>query len=101
MILEYIKNFYGIECRINQRVVFSGNCSLNGEGGIIVKDCGNYAGVNFDKDKPSRVSRVHPNELTYGEISKPRKKTAGQKRYQEYLNADYFDGSFSEWLGID
>lgn len=39
--------------------------------------------------------------MQYLDLGTVRKMTVGQKRYQEYRNADWFDGTFAEWLGVD
>jgi hypothetical protein len=91
---DYINKTYGVNACIGRRVI------VYSEPGTIIKDCGHYLGVNFDNRKPGHVSRCHPtSEVVYlDEIRKPRKMTAGQRRYQEYLEADGY-GSFSEWIG--
>ena len=51
---EYINNTYNVPACIGRRVV------VNGKPGIIVKDKGNYIGVNFDEDKHGVVKCCHP-----------------------------------------
>lgn len=91
---DYINKTYGVNACIGRRVI------VYGEPGTIIKDCGNHLGVNFDNRKPGHVSRCHPtSEVQYlDEFRAPRKMTAGQRRYQEYLDADSGQ-SFSEWIG--
>jgi hypothetical protein len=87
---EYVKEFYGVPADIGRRVI------VNGEPGIIAKDCGNYIGVNFDKDKPGVISNCHPAwEVQYLEMGKIRKMTRSQERYQRWL--EYGD-SFDEFI---
>lgn len=92
---DYINKTYGVNARIGLRVV------VYGKPGTIVEDCGCHLGVNFDNQKPGQVSRCHPtSEVVYSdEIVKPRKPTASQRRYQEYLRDDS-GYSFKAWLGI-
>ena len=91
---DYINKTYGVNACIGRRVI------VYGKPGTIIKDCGHYLGVNFDNEKPGQIGRCHPtSEVQYlDEIVKPRKITAGQRRYQEYLDADSGQ-SFSEWIG--
>ena len=91
---DYINKTYGVNACIGRRVI------VYGDPGTIIKDCGHHLGVNFDNRKPGHVSRCHPtSEVQYlDEIVKPRKMTASQRRYQEYLDADSGQ-SFSEWIG--
>ncbi len=98
MNFEYIKEYYKVPACIGRRVI------MNGNPGIIVKDMGNYIGVNFDSDKPNKISPCHPTwKMEYGEIGKIRKMSRSQKRYQEYLNSTYYEAgdSFARFLGID
>jgi len=96
MEFTYIKKTYNVPACTGRRV------KVYGKPGTIVKDCGHHLGVNFDEDKPSRVSRAHPVDgveyLT--EIVKPRKVGRSAKRYQEWLNADT-GHSFANWIGAD
>lgn len=91
---DYINKTYGVNACIGRRVI------VYGELGTIIKDCGHHLGVNFDNRKPGHVSRCHPtSQVEYlDEFRAPRKMTAGQRRYQEYLDADSGQ-SFSEWIG--
>jgi len=96
MPFEWINQNYGVKAEIGLRVI------VDGKPGIIAKDCGNYLGVNFDEDKPGVIRNCHPTwKVEYLEMGKIRPMTAGQKRYQEFLNADWFDGNFAQWLGVD
>ena len=92
---EYVRNYYGVPAEIGRRVV------VQGKPGIIAADRGNYIGVNFDSDKPGDILNAHPtSDVQYLEMGKIREMTRSQRRYREYLNADWYEGSFAEWLGI-
>jgi len=93
---DYVRNYYKVPAEIGRRI------SWRGRGGIISEDRGNYIGVTFDDEKPGTVHNLHPQTdgLEYLKMGVVRKTTAGQERYQKYLAADYFDGTFAEWLGI-
>lgn len=92
---DYINKHYGVNACVGRRVI------ADGEPGIIVGASGAYIVVNLDKHKPKVMGNYHPTwHMEYLEMSKVRPLTAGQKRYQKYLNADV-DGTFAEWLGVD
>lgn len=90
---EYINNYYNVNAELGRKVV------VDGEPGVIAKDCGHYIGINFDKDKPGVISNCHPTwRVEYGEVGKIRKPTASQRRYQRYIDvSDCFD-SFKHFL---
>ncbi|UAL42166.1 hypothetical protein K8B83_14920 [Shewanella inventionis] len=90
---EYINTYYNVNAELGRKVV------VDGEPGVIAKDCGHYIGVNFDKHKPGDISNCHPTwRVEYGAICKIRKPTASQRRYQRYLErGDCFD-SFKHFL---
>jgi hypothetical protein len=96
MSCEYVKEHYGVPAEIGRRVLWKER------GGIISEDRGHYIGVTFDDEKPGSVSNMHPTTegLEYLGMGEVRRMTASQKRYQEFLNADWFNGTFSEWIGI-
>ena len=97
MDFEYIKSTYKVPACINRLVV------VDGKPGIIVKDCGNYIGVNFDHDKPGFISNCHPTwKVEYKGMGEPRKMTRSQRRYKDYLNSVYYEAgdSFALFLGI-
>ena len=95
MSFEYINKSYGVNACIGRRVI------VDGEPGVIVGTNSAHLKVNFDHLKASDISYCHPTwRVEYLEMGKVRKLTAGQKRYQEYLNADCCE-SFAEWLGVD
>lgn len=95
MSFEYINKSYGVNACVGRRVI------VDGEPGIIVGTKNAHIKVNFDNTKASDYSYCHPVwRVEYLEIGKVRKLTAGQKRYQEYLNAD-LGCSFAEYLGVD
>ena len=89
---EYVRNYYKVPAEYGRRVV------VDGKPGIIIKDCGAQIGVAFD-DGPAHIAAYcHPTwHVEYGDIGTPRKITASQLRYQEYLDADS-DMKFGEWL---
>lgn len=93
---EYIKNRYQVPAEIGREVL------LKDRKGVIAEDMGNYVGVLFDDCKPGHISPCHPTwEMTYLETyGKIRKMSKSQQRYAEFRRADWFNGSFSEWLGI-
>lgn len=93
---EYVARYYGVPACIGRRVI------AYGKPGIIAEDRGNYIGILLDSDKPGNVNNYHPTDgIQYlDEIGKVRPMTRSQCRYQEYLDADWFEGSFAEWLGI-
>lgn len=94
---EYVRDYYNVPACIGRII------SYNGRLGIISKDRGNYIGVTFNDEKATIVHSIHPldDKLEYLGIGKLRKLTSGQKRYAEFKAADWFDGSFAEWLGVD
>lgn len=94
---EYIKQQYKVPAEIGREIMFEGKRK-----GVIVEDKGNYIGVNFYDSKPGVVAILHPTwEVEYLGMSKEkRKSTKGQQRYQEYIQADWFSGTFADWLGI-
>lgn len=95
MVCEYVSDYYGVPACIGRRVV------VHGKPGVIAEDRGNYIGVNFDSDKPGVVYNAHPTDcVEYGDMGKVRPITRSQARYREYLNADWYGGTFAEWLGI-
>lgn len=92
---DYINKTYGVNACIGRRVI------VYGMSGTIIKDCGHHLGVNFDNQKPGHVSRCHPTSMVeyLYEIVKPRKMTAGQRRYRDWLEADT-GHSFANWIGV-
>lgn len=85
MEFEYIKTTYNVPAEIGREILFEGKRK-----GVIVKDCGNYIGVNFDDQKPGKISQLHPTwEVKYLDtFAKIRKQTRSQQRYQNYLHDD-------------
>ncbi len=73
--------------------------SFDGRLGVIVKDMGNYIGVNFYDAKNTSILPLHPtHQVEYLGKGKIRPLTRSQKRYQEYCEvADCFD-SFMQFL---
>jgi len=95
MACEYVRDYYGVPACIGRRVI------AYGKPGIIAADRGNYIGVLLDEDKPGTIENYHPTDgIEYLDMGRIRKMTAGQRRYLEFIKADWFDGSFAEWLGI-
>ena len=96
MEFEFIRSHYNVPAEYGREIRFE-----NERTGVIVKDLGSYIGVNFDDKKPGFIEPLHPTwRVNYYGMRKVRKLTKGQQRYQEYKDADYFDGTFAEWLGI-
>lgn len=91
---EYIKSYYKVPAEIGREIIFKGKIK-----GVIVKDLGNYIGVNFDDRKAGVIDSLHPTwEVKYLDtFGKIRKQTRSQIRYQEFLEAD--SGlSFIDWV---
>lgn len=90
---EYVISYYGVPAAMGRRV------TVQGKPGTIIQDRGHLIGVNFDHDKPGRVSICHPtSDIVYhDEIREPRKLTPGQRRYMEWLYSDT-GMPFIEWL---
>lgn len=84
---EYVRKHYGVPAEYGRRV------TVDGEPGIIIKDCGAQIGVNFDARKSNSVACCHPTwRVEYGGIEQPRKITRSQQRYMDYLDvADCFE----------
>ena len=90
---EYVRDYYGVPACIGRRVV------INGKHGVIAEDRGHYIGVTFDSDKPGVVCNAHPtSNVEYGGMGLVREMTRAQRNYREFLSADWFHGSFSDWL---
>lgn len=96
MAFEYVRRYYDVPAEFGRRVV------VNGKPGVIAKDLGNHIGVNFDTDKPGRISPCHPTwEVEYQGMGKVRKMTRSQERYERYLEySDSFD-NFRQFLAWD
>lgn len=90
---EYVKDNYGVPAEYGRQV------DMNGRLGTIVEDRGHYIGVNFNDEKSSMVSNVHPNDVEYKEIVSVRKMTRSQKNYQEFLRLECNE-TFAEWMGF-
>jgi hypothetical protein len=96
MTFEYIKEYYQVPADIGRRVI------VDGKHGTIIKDMGNYIGVNFDSDKAGIASACHPTwEVTYGEMGKIRKPSRSAARYQRYLASDGIYENFKQFLAWD
>ncbi|MDP2848958.1 MAG: hypothetical protein Q8O35_12335 [Humidesulfovibrio sp.] len=93
MAFEYVRHTYGVPADFGRRVV------VEGRPGVIVKDCGNYIGVNFDADKPGVILPCHPTwEVVYGDLGPVRKISRSRQRYLDYLEVgDLYDG-FGDYL---
>ena len=96
MTCKYVQDNYGVPACVGRRVI------SYGKPGIIAEDRGHYLGILLDCDKPGSVNSYHPTDgIEYlQEICKVRPMTRSQKRYAEYVHADWYDGSFADWLGI-
>lgn len=93
---EYINQTYGVNACVGRRVI------ANGKSGVIIGTNNAHITVNLDEDKPCVKTYWHPTwQMQYLDLGTVRKMTAGQKRYQEYRDADWFDGTFAEWLGVE
>ena len=91
---EYVRDTYGVPAEIGRRIRFRGD-----KEGVIIKDMGNYIGVNFDSDKPGIAKPLHPTwEVEYLEIGSIRKMTKSQKRYQEYCEIRDCFNDFAHFL---
>lgn len=89
----YIISTYGVPACVGRRVIAHGNA------GTIIRDMGNYIGVNFDSDKPGVAKPCHPtDEVEYLGMSEPRKPTRSQQRYLDYLDVGDCYESFGEYL---
>lgn len=90
---EYVRKHYSVPAEYGRRVI------VDGEPGIIIKDCGAQLGVNFDARKPNDVAYCHPTwRVEYGDMGTPRKITRSQQRYMDYLDVADFYGSFKGYL---
>lgn len=102
MSLEYIRNYYKVPAEVGREILYTGDKGKERKG-IVVCDKEQYIGVNFFDSKPEEISVLHPTwEVQYlgiGQIRKMSKsKVRSKQRYQEYLNSDWFDGSFGDWI---
>lgn len=92
---EYAAKYYGVPACIGRRVI------AYGKPGIIAEDRGNYIGILLDSDKPGNVNNYHPCDgIEYLGMGRVRPMTRSQRKYKEYIDADWFGGSFAEWIGI-
>ena len=92
----WINKTYRVNACIGRRI------EMRGDLGTIVKDMGNYVGVNFDKDEPIVVLPCHPTwKMKYLEMGKPRKynkkKQKAKDRYQKYLEFSDCHDSFIDF----
>lgn len=93
MACEYVRDNYGVPAELGRRV------TIYGKPGVIAADRGHYIGVVFDGDKSHHISNCHPTDgVEYGEIRPLPVMSRAQKNYCEFLQADWFWGSFAEWL---
>lgn len=90
---KYVRDYYGVPAELGRRVI------VDGQPGIIIKDMGEYIGVNLDDDKPGVVSPCHPTwRVEYGEMGHIRRATRSQRRYQRYLDVGECFDSFRDFL---
>lgn len=64
---------------------------------------GNYIGVVFYDEIDKTPVPCHPTwEVTYLDTfnPKPPKNSRSKQRYRQYLEADWFSGTFGDWLKI-
>ena len=104
MSLDYIRNHYKVPAEVGREILYTGDKGKDRKG-VIVCDKGNYIGVVFHDSEPEEIMPLHPTwEVKYLEIVKIRKfrksKTRAKQRYQEFLDADWFSGSFIQWLRL-
>lgn len=93
---KYIREYYNVPAEIGRRVAVDGSL------GIIIKDEGNYIGVNFDSDKPGLSKNCHPTwNVEYLGMGSIRGLTRSQERYQRYLEYDDCFDSFIEFCRWD
>jgi len=92
---QYVQQYYGVPACVGRRV------EVNGQPGIIAQDRGHHIGVNFDDDKPGKISLCHPTwRVKYLGMGKVRKLTKSQQRYQRFREfGDCFDNfiDFCRW----
>ena len=97
MRFQYINSTYKVNAEYGRQILFQGKRL-----GTIISDEGNYIGVNFDDKKPGIIECLHPTwEVKYLGIVKPRKMSSSQARYQRFLNADWFNGNYFDWIKRD
>lgn len=93
---QYIKDYYKVPAAIGRRV------TVDGQPGIIIKDCGHQLGINFDSDKPGVVKVAHPTwKVEYLEMGVPRKMTRSQERYRRYVAVSECFDSFLQFCRYD
>jgi len=94
--LDYIREYYGVPAEPGRRV------EVYGKPGVIVSGVNAYIVVLLDSAKPTDTEPYHPTDgVRYLGMGKIRKMTPGQARYRKFKDADWFEGTFAEWLGID
>lgn len=92
----YVRTYYKVPAEIGRLV------KVNGKPGIIAEDKGHYIGVNFDDDKPGKISNCHPTwKVEYLGMGIVRPITKSQMRYKRFL--EYGDGfdSFIDYCRWD
>lgn len=97
MSFQYIKDYYGVPAEMHREVIVSG------KRGVITSDKGNYIGVTFYDRKDKSPLPCHPtSEVEYLDSFNPNppvnKNQKAKDRYDEFLSADWFSGSFGDWL---
>lgn len=98
MEFEYIQQHYKVPAEYGREIEFDSNGVKRK--GVIVKDFGNYIGVNFHDTKSNLILPLHPKSgVTYlGKVA-PRKITRSQQRYLDWMAEDC-GRTFAEFLGI-
>ena len=97
MAFEYIKDHYEVPYFLDLGI----KIKYKDKDGSIVKDAGNYIGINLNEDKPNVVCNVHPldENLIYFDIKVPKRKLSkGQERYQRYLEVAECFKDFKHFL---
>lgn len=91
---NYVKDYYKVPNDVGRKVTYRERT------GVIYEIRGQYVNVNFDDDKPARVSVIHPHdpELKFGDMGGViRKLTRSQQRYHEWRMSDGCE-SFTEFI---
>lgn len=94
---KYIREYYNVPAEYGREVM------IGDSKGVITKDMGNYIGVVlYDNVKNNKDALpYHPtHEITYLDSfnKKPPKNKKSRQRYLDFLEADWFDGTFGDWI---
>lgn len=104
MSLDYIRNYYKVPAEVGREISYTGEKGKERKA-VIVCAHGNYIGVVFHDSEPEEIMPLHPTwEVKYLEIVKIRKfrksKIRAKQRYRDYIEADWFSGSFIDYLRL-